>query len=72
MYELSAADMGVVFHRAIEIISVRLKSEGRNFADLADEEIYTVAETAVMDASVDFHSRTFPITAPMPISKSEL
>lgn len=59
MYELSAADMGVVFHRAIEIISVRLKSEGRNFADLTDEEIYTVAETAVMDASVDFSQSYF-------------
>lgn len=59
MYELNAADMGTVFHRAIELISVRLKEEGRNFSDLADDEIYPVAKAAVLDASVDFSQSFF-------------
>lgn len=59
VYELNAADMGTVFHRAIELISEKLAGENRSFADVSQEEIHGLADDAVMEASVDFSQSFF-------------
>ena len=59
VYELNAADMGTVFHRALELISRRLAAENRSFADVSDDELHTLVENAVMDATVDFSESFF-------------
>lgn len=50
LYEVNAADMGTVFHKAIEMLSERLAAYGRNFADMTDEERPSLVRNAVESA----------------------
>lgn len=59
VYELNAADMGTVFHHALELISTRLSDKHKSFADIKEDELHQLVEDAVMDASVDFSESFF-------------
>lgn len=50
LYEISPADMGTVFHKALEMLSERLAAFGKNFADMTDEERPKTVQKAVDDA----------------------
>lgn len=50
VYELNQADLGTIFHKAIEMLSGLLSAQGRSFADLGDDERKTLVTKAVNDA----------------------
>ncbi|MCM1309147.1 MAG: PD-(D/E)XK nuclease family protein [Butyrivibrio sp.] len=47
LYEVNAADMGTVFHKAIEMLSEGLAASGRSFADISGEERTELVRKAV-------------------------
>lgn len=59
VYELSALDMGNVFHKALELIGARLENEGRTFGDLTEEERESYTEQYVTEATVDYNNSYF-------------
>lgn len=59
VYEINPADLGTIFHRAIEDISSRLKSQNRDFSAVTDEERHSLVWDAVMDATVDYNASFF-------------
>lgn len=50
LYEINPADMGTVFHKALEMLSERLAASGRNFSDMTDKERPEAVQKAVDDA----------------------
>lgn len=59
VYEINPADMGNIFHKAIECISLKLKEENRDFSSVTDDERYDLVKDAVMDATVDYNASFF-------------
>ncbi len=59
VYEINPADMGNIFHKAIECISLKLKEENKNFSSVTDEERYELVKNAVMDATADYNASFF-------------
>ena len=59
IYEINPADMGTIFHRAIEDISSRLKKDNRDFSMISEEERHELVKTAVMDATADYNASFF-------------
>ena len=54
VYEFSAADMGSVLHTCLEKFAGLLKEEGRNWADLADQERDELAEQVLEETIHDY------------------
>ena len=63
MYEIDALDMGNVFHRSIELMSLKLESEGKSFADVDKETLGMLADNCVTEATVDFKDSYFADSA---------
>ena len=58
-YELSDLDLGNIFHNSIEMISRKLKAEGKDFSSVTGEERLKLVEACVMDASIDYNASFF-------------
>lgn len=59
VYELNSADMGSVFHKAIELLSKNLAKTNKSFADIEEEERRPLVEEAIDEVSADFKAGYF-------------
>ncbi len=59
IFEIGAADLGNVFHKALESISQDLLLESRTFADLEAEERVRLTEEAVQKAAIELKASFF-------------
>ena len=58
-YELTDMDLGNIFHNSIEMISRKLRAEGKDFSSVTGEERLNLVEACVMDASMDYNASYF-------------
>lgn len=58
-YELNDMDLGNIFHKVIELVTTKLKAEGKDFSMLLPEERRTLVENCVMDSTIDFNASIF-------------
>lgn len=59
LHELNPADMGSLFHKAIEIVSKNLKDMGKTFAELDEEGCEKLAGMAVDEAAAEYSKEYF-------------
>ncbi len=59
LHEINSADLGSIFHNAIEKISVELKKRNKDFSDVTDEERRELVVSAVMDVTADYNASYF-------------
>lgn len=59
VYEINPADLGNIFHKAIENVSMELNRRNMDFSTLSDGERIMFVTNAVMDATADYNASYF-------------
>lgn len=59
VYEINPADLGNIFHTAIENISIELRKRKMDFSMVSDEDRREMVINAVMDATADYNASFF-------------
>lgn len=59
LYGVKPADIGILFHRAMELFSRKLQSSGKDWTELTQEEQNTMMETCVDSISEEYGAGVF-------------
>lgn len=71
-YELNDMDIGIVFHKVLELIGLELEKNNLNYSDLSDEDRHGITISMVDKATVDFKDSYFNDSATNSYMKKRL
>lgn len=63
LYGVKPADLGIIFHRSLELFSRRISREGREWMDLTEQEQQVMMERCVEEVTEEYGAKVFHSSA---------